>query len=117
MSSKAQGLSLSTIIIAALVLIVLVILVMTTTGFFGNRFNPGFERISDTSCNGRVVDTNAACEASERENYAADVPSGKKCCAKRSCEDLGGHCCSTGLNTISGGAWSCKGDDNICCRN
>ncbi|MBI2145705.1 hypothetical protein HYU18_05315, partial [Candidatus Woesearchaeota archaeon] len=50
MSSKGQGLSLSTIVIAVIVLIVLVILVMITTGYFGNVFGPTFGELSKTSC-------------------------------------------------------------------
>ncbi|MBI2176624.1 hypothetical protein HYU40_04760 [Candidatus Woesearchaeota archaeon] len=98
MPSKAQGLSLNTIVIAAIVLIVLLILVGLLTGFFGKKFGPDFRRLSDTSCNGRIVDESQECDsATEQANYAAEVPTGKKCCAKlppKTCEQLGGSCCS-----------------------
>jgi len=78
-SKKGQGLSLSTIVIAALVLVVLVILVMLTTGYFG-KWMPSFHTLSNTSCKGTVVDEKADCGPDERENYAAEVTQGKKCC-------------------------------------
>ena len=105
MSSKAQGLSLNTIIIATIVLIVLLLLVGLLTGFFGKKFGPDFKRLSDTNCNGRIVDENQECNsATEQASYAAEVPTGKKCCAKlppKTCEQLGGSCCSGGSILIS----------------
>ncbi len=109
MSSKGQGLSLSTIVIAVIVLVVLIILVMMLTGYFGNRFRPAFGAVSDTSCNGRVIPDAEECNPStEKSSYAAEVPSGSKCCAKKTCEERGGRCCGTGSGTIDRNYWSCK---------
>ncbi len=80
MSRKAQGLSLNTIIIAAIVLIVLLVLVGLLTGFFGKKFGPDFGKISDTSCKGQTVDEAAGCASGYRQDYAAQVAAGKMCC-------------------------------------
>jgi hypothetical protein len=42
-STKGQGLSLNTIIIAILVLIVLIVVVLIFTGYFGRMFTPGVQ--------------------------------------------------------------------------
>ena len=49
MPSKAQGLSLNAIVIAAIVLVVLLVLVGMTTGYFGN-WRGKFKLASATSC-------------------------------------------------------------------
>ena len=92
MSSKAQGLSLNTIVIAAIVLVVLLILVGLTTGYF-SKWRTNFGKVSDTSCKGSVVDESAACSTGEKEYFAADVPAGKKCCMNVGCDNLKGTCC------------------------
>ena len=51
---KAQGLSLSTIVIAVIVLVVLVLLVSVLTGYFGKRFTPGLN--SCAAQGGRCVE-------------------------------------------------------------
>ncbi|MBI2550296.1 hypothetical protein HYV83_03905 [Candidatus Woesearchaeota archaeon] len=86
MPSKAQGLSLNTIIIAALVLLVLLILVGMTTGFFGKKFGPDFDKLSSTDCKGKVVTESQGCAADERQDYAAQVDKGKMCCINIGCK-------------------------------
>lgn len=121
MSSKGQGLSLNTIIIAAIVLVVLLILVGMTTGYFGNKWKPAFGRLTETSCRGQDGEEKTACATTEKEVYAAETSEGKKCCAKKSCEELGGNCCgpgSGGYRKIENNYWSCKGNkqqgENCC---
>ena len=56
-NKKAQGLSLNTIIIAAIVLIVLVVLIMVFTGRMG-WFHIGlFNATRPVQCDGQVIDT------------------------------------------------------------
>ena len=118
MSRKAQGLSLNAIIIAVIVLVVLIIILGITTGYFG-RWVPKFSNISDTSCKGQGGEEKVSCNpTAEREIYSAQVSSGKTCCAKKTCEDLNGHCCGSGsFPVIDGGAWSCSGRGGSCCPN
>lgn len=80
MSRKAQGLSLNTIIIAAIVLIVLLVLVGLLTGYFGNKWKPGFDTLVSTNCKGQTVDESAGCASGYRQDYGAQVAAGKVCC-------------------------------------
>lgn len=119
-SSKAQGLSLNTIVIAAIVLIVLLLLVGLLTGYFGKQWKPAFGKLSDTSCKGQGGEEKAECGSNEREVYAAEAGPGKKCCAKKTCEEQNGHCCGTQSSDnskIPEGAWSCSGNGGACCKN
>ncbi|HIG98578.1 TPA: hypothetical protein HA231_04105 [Candidatus Woesearchaeota archaeon] len=85
MSSKAQGLSLNTIIIATIVLIVLLFLILIFTGYFNKRWGPGFTDLSDASCKGRVISDTASCKDTERQDYSAGVKAGEKCCITTGC--------------------------------
>lgn len=96
MPSKAQGLSLNTIVIAAIVLIVLLLLVGMVTGYFGNKWKPAFGRLTETSCKGQGGEEKAICAGTEKEIFAAETAEGKKCCAEKSCEERGGICCTGG---------------------
>jgi hypothetical protein len=78
MKTKAQGLSLNTIIIAALVLIVLVVLIVIFSGKIGD-FGKGSE-----SCPGKCASSMTACE--NNIGYKLD-----------SCSSNGGFCCPSGL--------------------
>ncbi len=79
---KAQGLSLNTIVIAALVLIVLVILILILSGKMG-----GFKRGLDT-CDGRCVNRASDCREDETPIYTmnCDVDGDGKA-------DGGNYCC------------------------
>lgn len=92
MPSKAQGLSLNTIIIAAIVLIVLLILVGLLTGFFGS-WTPKFTRLSDTKCSGEPVEQSQPCPAGTTESYAKEVQPGKKCCQRPGCGEVSRTAC------------------------
>ena len=95
MSRKAQGLSLNTIIIAAVVLIVLIILVGMTTGYF-KKWTPSFTKVSDTcqGNDGKVIEKDVACPAGFKESSTtyADVMEDKKCCTATGCAGFGGRC-------------------------
>lgn len=99
MPSKAQGLSLNTIIIAAVVLIVLLILVGLLTGFFGKKFGPDFRRLSDTSCNGEQIEQSQTCPAGTTESYAKEVQAGKKCCQRPGCGEVSSTACRSSCIT------------------
>lgn len=120
MPSKAQGLSLNTIIIAAIVLIVLLILVGMTTGYF-SKWKVNFFSASNTcqGSGGQVIEKDQACSSglSESSQSYPDVLGSQKCCAKKTCEDLNGHCCGGGFPLIKDGAWSCAGKGGFCCPN
>ena len=120
MSSKAQGLSLNAIIIAVIVLVVLLIILGITWGYFGKRWVPGFSNVSDTSCGSQGGQAKASCDAStENEIFTAQVAAGQKCCAGKTCEDMGGICCiRSSLPLLRSKDPGCKAKDvNIpnCC--
>lgn len=97
---SAQGLSLNTIIIGAIVLVVLMVLVTVFSGFFGNRFTPGFAEATEQRCEGEgYTTTMPECGPTVDFNYEqvyarfaeGAVPAGKVCC-KSSCDASGGEC-------------------------
>ena len=118
MSRKAQGLSLNAIVIALIVLVVLIILIGLTTGYFSN-WREKFGRVSDTSCKGQGGEEKVSCDpTAEREIYSAQVSSGKTCCAQKSCEAMGGSCC-TGGTIIRNNDPGCKAVNSFapnCCQ-
>ncbi len=85
MAKKAQGLSLNTIVIAALVLIVLVVLVIIFSGGMS-----GFRR-GINACDGHCEKSAADCEADENPIYLINCDSegdgkadeGNYCCMKQ----------------------------------
>lgn len=79
---KAQGLSLNTIVIAALVLIVLVILILILSGKMG-----GFKRGLD-ACDGRCVSSASDCNDYETPIYILNCDAGGDGKA-----DGGNYCC------------------------
>ncbi len=87
MSSKGQGLSLNTVIIAALVLVVLLILLGITTGYFG-KWTDDFKKLSETSCagnGGKVVSESEVCNSPYKDSISVaydDVNPDQKCCLK-----------------------------------
>lgn len=87
MSSKAQGLSLNTIIIACLVLIVLVVLVMILTGYMGKVWKPGLASATDTcqGAGGKIIDKGkSSCGTgytlSSGKFYQDFTEEGQQCC-------------------------------------
>ena len=118
MSRKAQGLSLNAIIIAVIVLVVLIIIVAMTTGYF-SVWRGKFSNVSDTNCKGQGGEEKVSCDpTAEREIYSAQVSSGKTCCAQKSCEEIGGSCC-TGGTVIRNNDPSCKAINPLapnCCQ-
>ena len=121
MSSKGQGLSLSTIVIAALVLVVLVILVMLTTGYFG-KWTPKFSTLTETSCKalpGEVLDVSRECTYPYKEGAGVydDVGPDKKCCIALDCKnDRNGNCRSSclGSETVQSVASGCAKREKCC---
>ena len=119
MPSKAQGLSLNTIVIAAIVLVVLLILVGMTTGYFGGWI-PKFNLASSTSCSEKGgTPTTGDCpfgKNQEASGFFEDVKEGQKCCLKL-CAELDGICkvagCPSG-ERITSGDWICG--SNPCCK-
>lgn len=95
MSSKGQGLSLNTIVIAAIVLVVLLIIVGMTTGYFG-KWTGTFKSASDTcqGAGGQVIDKTKSCSSGLKESTQSypDVLEDKKCCVKPSCGEAFGTC-------------------------
>ncbi|MBI2145706.1 hypothetical protein HYU18_05320 [Candidatus Woesearchaeota archaeon] len=84
-NKKAQGLSLSTVIIAIIVLVVLVVLVMIFTGYFGKIFTPSVSSCAQQG--GSCVATTADCTTSFGETgktvYVKECETGKPvCCLK-----------------------------------
>ena len=81
MTSKGQGLSLNTIIIAAVVLIVLVVLVGVFTGYFGN-FLPEFMGASERVCEPENIKSECDVDT-ERQifgNFNPPLEPGQNCC-------------------------------------
>ncbi len=104
MPSKAQGLSLNVIIIALIVLVVLIILIAMTTGYFGKRWVPSFNKISDASCatQGKVVDKSTGCIGDDKEGtgFYDDVGENEMCCVAKSCGEQSGTCRPKVVNEI-----------------
>ena len=81
MNSKAQGLSLTTIVTAVVVLIVLVVLIMLFTGYFSN-FTPKFLASGEQTCTAPPRDASEGCNEKERQvfgNFGDDFKD-KICC-------------------------------------
>ncbi|MBI2664920.1 hypothetical protein HYX10_06295 [Candidatus Woesearchaeota archaeon] len=127
MFKKAQGLPLSTMVIAAVVLIVLIILVGIFTGYFG-KFVPGLEAATERTCLGAGISSDKAeCDPeTERQifgNFGSSVPPGNVCCKSLICGDLGGACVVPGsgkcaIEEIKDGTAYCQRSvsaDTLCC--
>jgi len=81
MDKKGQGISINTIIIAAIALIVLVVLIAIFTGRIGSFGQGVDEATKKIACPGSVVNANQACPAQTSQlvgNY--DIQLGQKCC-------------------------------------
>ena len=92
MHKKAQGLSLNTVVIAAIVLIVLVILVAIVMGAIRN-FSDDYDSIREMSC--PEDNWKHECDPDrEKEVWGnfEDQKQGQTCCRKATCEELGGKC-------------------------
>lgn len=122
MSPKAQGLSLNTIIIAALVLVVLLIIVGIMTGYFSG-WTAKFKQVSETSCSGsggRVIDKTSFCDGfEEREStqFYEDVNENQKCCLKLKCGDPGTYtvCKDACPGEEDASLKGCPPDKKTCC--
>ncbi len=121
MTSKGQGLSLNTIVIAAIVLIVLLIIVGMITGYFG-PWKKTFGKVTDVSCAGQGGKPATGCdEASGEKEIIAEVSQGEVCCKKvrETCGDKGGRCFAASPSCpvpIREGDWSCPSDTPKCCK-
>ena len=90
MQRKAQGLSLNTMVIAAIVLIVLVVILGLLSGFF-EKFMPGWDAAVEKKCEGRDGLTerreSEGCESNEErvyENFGEEFErKGSICCRVR----------------------------------
>ena len=120
MNKKAQGLSLNTVVIAAIVLIVLVVLIGIFTGSLG-QFVKDFLGISQKSC----PDANQKAECDyvmEKEIYGPFEPELKeeKCCQPiTNCEEMRGTCegrCFREKRLTQGDDWCAENrDSSLCC--
>lgn len=125
MSSKAQGLSLNTIVIAAIVLVVLVVVVMVFTGSIGN-FVPGLSSASERQCSGANLNVRDSCSDFEQQFFAkfseGSVPAGKVCCrtVKELCPVSSSvsciAACGTPLKHPAGLRYVCSSPNLVCCQ-
>jgi len=134
MNDKAQGLSLNTIVVAAIVLIVLIVLIGIFTGYF-SKFIPSLTGASEQQCSlsagyTQEDETDGCGNAATRvyANFAKDaLPEGKICCklSFRDCSnELDGFCTSTSCSSASmgpeipAGNAGCERDNpgTICCK-
>ena len=120
MHKKAQGLSLNTVVIAAIVLIVLVILVAIVMGAISN-FSEDFETIRETSC----PSAKDECDSDEKKilgNFQPRLPPGKVCCVYTCGHDPSDSCknsCLPSERGVERGHTYCKQIDAskpVCCR-
>ena len=90
MQKKAQGLSLNTVVIAAIVLVVLAVLIGIFSGGLG-KFREGFDANRETSC----PEAKPQCDSDERRllgNFQPRLEPGDVCCRPVTCGELGGKC-------------------------
>jgi hypothetical protein len=91
MHTRGQGLSLNTIVIAAVVLIVLIVLIGFFTGYFG-KWTGTFQGATDQSCSGELT-VKSSCDPNiERQVFGnfKEVGPGQVCCQendKPACPD------------------------------
>jgi len=129
MNKKAQGLSLNTIVIAAIVLIILLVLVGIFTGYFGN-FAPALKGAGERTCDIEGFTPRPelqGCADNEQRVYGnfkkGTLDPGQVCCKLVSgdcSDDFDGVClesCTPGVNIeISRGTASCPGPiAKTCC--
>jgi hypothetical protein len=81
LSRKAQGLPLSTIVLAIIVLVVLVVLIMIFTGYF-QKWTGQASEATDRTCSEADGEERTSCLSSEVEalGYFKSLGAGKKCC-------------------------------------
>jgi hypothetical protein len=128
MTNKGQGLSLNTIIIAALVLIVLVVLILIFTGYLKNWKNNFGSASTTCSPDGTVVSKTTQCPSEFPDTSTkrfADVMDDQKCClsaASIKCEDHNGYSCTTEANCPEEPNYycdrigsTCTGSTPVCC--
>ena len=122
MQRKAQGLSLNTMVIAAIVLIVMAVLIGIFSGYIGNVI-PGLETVSESKCEVPLTERSkeTGCQSNEKqvyENFGAEFNSKSVCC-RRSGECLFPHACRPRIECDSRdqgqGVKDC-GTGNICCE-
>lgn len=102
MHKKAQGLSLDTIVIAAIVLVVLVILVLLLTGYFP-AWAKNFNKATETRCSALSgTPRDSTCQSGENQasGFFEDVKEGQVCCLKKSSEQAGSTPSATGGSEI-----------------
>ena len=129
MAKKAQGLSLNTMVIAAVVLIVLLILVGIFTGYFGS-FVPSLKAAGEQTCDKTGYEGADSCDPdTQRQLYGnfPDLDPGQVCCKSVICEELGGSCVfkapgeKCGTTEIRDGTEYCErtgevlGKTGVCC--
>lgn len=73
MDKKGQGLSLTTIIIAAIALIVLVIIIAIFTGQLGGKFVPGLEDTAEIPYTMRITYGDCQPTASEEQDFLTNI--------------------------------------------
>ena len=110
MHKKAQGLSLNTVVIAAIVLIVLVLLVAIVMGAISN-FSEDFDNVRETSCS-NIKDECSSNEKKILGNFQPSLPPGKVCCRPTQCSDSNGICvegsCPAGRSTLTSANVECR---------
>jgi hypothetical protein len=114
MHTRGQGLSLNTIVIAAVVLIVLIVLIGFFTGYFG-KWTGSFQGATQSSCEAdglRPVSAATGCANNERQLFGNfDLPPGQICCQEvpkacpGTCETLSGRTVSQCSDYVAGEGW------------
>ena len=82
MQKKAQGMTLHTIVIAAIVLIILIVLIGIFTGYFG-KFLPGFTAASERECTGDFAPAYRECPDGTTQvfgNFKGTLDPEEVCC-------------------------------------
>ena len=123
-SKSAQGLSLNTIVIAAIVLAVLIVIIGAFTGFLSSKFIPGFAGAVEKKCENVKDECDSLTEQEVFGNFGKDFPQGKKCCKNVavSCEGANLYClpfCDVGYEAVDKNAdglpYSCQDPAESCC--
>ena len=93
MQKKAQGMTLHTIVIAAIVLVILIVLISIFTGYFG-KFLPGFIAASERECTGDFSKAYRQCPDGTTQvfgNFKGTLDPEEVCCKKAAEEKSNGN--------------------------
>ena len=132
--AKAQGLSLNTMVVAAIALIILIVLVGIFSGYFGD-FVPGLKAAGQRTCAAPYETFPGECPSDYNRIYGnfaeGSVKEGDVCCKMKvvdavvnvdpdeACLTARGTCTSGPNCRNSGGSpstrFTCTGDDVVCC--